>query len=511
MAAVAVAIIGAAALLALAHWLAIGWQPLAEREALARPLRLDRPDSFGAWLRSALLVLASLSSLLIYQLRRYRNDDYRGNYRIWPPLIVLIGISSVDAVVGLVPWLGEWIDLLLGKRIAMAGSDWIRIVLTVGGAALALRVVAEVRHSKLALVMMLLAIGCFAVPIAARWDIMQVHTPLRWWLVTSAPLMAAATLAVACGAYLRKLFREVRRIDETDRLLLRFQQWRMRTFPPRRAEPATEQEAAAPKRAASKSKPGKPAAAAASSVAVSKAASKRAASEPAAEEDQAAVAANVVAGDAAAGDAADAATKPRWGWLRRFRRGSPAPADAAANDEATESQATEPPEDEESTAPPKSRFSKGPLAKAPFAKAPLAKARGAAAKTPVETASEPSADAPAEEAADVAKPRRSLGGMLGGWLKGKRSAATESTAESAEESAAEQSESADRQSAGANDGRSRPAASAGRSANRAAPSREDADDDREAALEDDGIDWESMGKAERRRLRRELKRNGEAA
>src|SRR5690606_3952739 len=137
MAVSALAILGAAALLALAHWLAVTWPPLAHREPLARPLRLARPDSFGAWLRSALLVLAALTSLLVYQLRRYRNDDYRGSYRIWPPVIILIAISSVDGIVGLIPWLGEWIDLLLGKRVAMAGSDWIRIVLTVGGAALA--------------------------------------------------------------------------------------------------------------------------------------------------------------------------------------------------------------------------------------------------------------------------------------------------------------------------------------------------------------------------------------
>ncbi len=185
MAGISVAILSGVLLLCLAHWLAITWQPLAYREPLARAFRLDRPDSFGTWIRSLLLALTAGVALLVYQLRRYRNDDYRGSYRIWPPVIILIAIASLDAGVALVPWGGELIDLVLGKRIAMAGADWIRIGLTVGGAALALRLVAEVRHSKLAVAMMLVSIAWFALPHAGRWGILLSDTPLKWWLITS--------------------------------------------------------------------------------------------------------------------------------------------------------------------------------------------------------------------------------------------------------------------------------------------------------------------------------------
>jgi hypothetical protein len=140
-------------------------------------------------------------------------------------VIVLIAILSVDSICSIVPWCGELIDLVLGRRVALAGSDWVRIGLTVGGAALSLRLLTEVRHSKLAIAMMAAALLFFAIPMASRWGVVGVDTPGRWLVVTSSPLLAAATLWVACGAYLRKLFREVRKLDEDDSVSLRVRQW----------------------------------------------------------------------------------------------------------------------------------------------------------------------------------------------------------------------------------------------------------------------------------------------
>lgn len=244
MTGVAIVILGVAALLCLGHWAAVAWQPLAYRAELARPLRLDRPDSFGAWVRAAFFAAAAGTSVLVYQLRRYRNDDFRGSYRIWPPLILLMCVASLDAVCQLVPWGGELIEWLLGRRVALAGSDWIRIALTVGGMAIAMRMIAEVRHSKLAVVMMSLAILGFAIPMAARWGMLASDTPVRWLIITSSPMMASAALWVACGAYLRKLFREVRKMDAEDALSLRIEQWRERITAMRQISKREKQQAA---------------------------------------------------------------------------------------------------------------------------------------------------------------------------------------------------------------------------------------------------------------------------
>lgn len=212
--------------LGMAHWAATYWQPLAQRPEVARPFYLDRPDSFGTWVRALFLAAAAGTATLIYQLRRYRNDDYRGSYRIWPPVIILIAIGSVDAVAGLFPWLGELIQWGMGRRVVVSGGDWMRMLLSVGGLALGVRILIELRSSRLALASMAIGSLFFAIPLLAQWEVLKPETPIRWFLITTSPLIAAALLWFACAAYLRKLFREVRGIDAEDSLSRRFALWK---------------------------------------------------------------------------------------------------------------------------------------------------------------------------------------------------------------------------------------------------------------------------------------------
>lgn len=213
MAACAATILGSAVLFSLLHWTAVSWTPLATNAELARPLRLDRPDSLGNWAKTFFLAGSAATALLVYQLRRYKVDDYQGHYRLWRPVIVLLGVMSIDSVCDLVPWFGAMIDAVLGRRMAFSGADWIRIVLTVGGGALALRLIAEVRRSKLSLTMMIFAIIGFAIPLAARWNLLDATTVPGWLAVTTAPLLASAAIWVSISGYLRMLFREVRGLD----------------------------------------------------------------------------------------------------------------------------------------------------------------------------------------------------------------------------------------------------------------------------------------------------------
>lgn len=199
--------------LAVAHWAALWWEPLATRPHMARPLRLDRPDSFGAWLATGMLVLTAGLSLLVYQLRRYRSDDYHGHYRIWRIAILVCLLASLDGVVDLVAWLGAGLDVLLAEREILAGADWIRLLLCVGGVVLGIRMTAEVARDRLAMNGMLVAVALLAVPQAARWNFLEMETPAQaTWLPIFA-VAARAALLVAVMSYLRMLYREVRRLE----------------------------------------------------------------------------------------------------------------------------------------------------------------------------------------------------------------------------------------------------------------------------------------------------------
>ena len=230
-------------LLCLAHYFAVTWSALAYRPEVARPLRLDRPDSFGHWIMCVWLAGCSAASLLIYQLRRYRNDDYRGQYRLWRLVLVLLLIASVHSLVGLIDWGGALLDAVLGQRVALNGNDWLRLLVGIGSAIIGLRLIAEVRQSRWSLIWLSTACAFFAIPEAVNWNVMTVETIGRWTLVTSAPLIACTAMFLALLGYLRMLLREVRRIED-DSLLERFQELKTRLLARRRddTEDTDEQE-----------------------------------------------------------------------------------------------------------------------------------------------------------------------------------------------------------------------------------------------------------------------------
>jgi hypothetical protein len=221
---------GLALLLCCAHYASVAWPWIAYRPEIARPLRLDRPDSFGQWVVVALLTGSAGVSLLIYQLRRYRNDDYKGRYRLWRLVLIAMALASVNSLVSIIDWGGALLDAGLGKRVALTGSDWIRLVVSFGGAVLALQLIAEVRRCRFALGMMILACTLLAIPEAAKWNVLQVDSIASWVIVTSAPLLAFTSLFISLGVYLRMLYREVRQIEDNDSLLQRLQELRLRLF-----------------------------------------------------------------------------------------------------------------------------------------------------------------------------------------------------------------------------------------------------------------------------------------
>lgn len=216
-------------ILCLGHYAAVTWAPLSTRPMIARPLRLDRPDSFGRWCMIAMLTVTAGVALMTYQLRRYRNDDFGGHYRLWRVVVVASVLASINILASLVDWTGAIIDAGFGKRVALAGSDWVRLVVTFGGAVLALRMVAELWHCRTALALMLTSCVLFVIPEAVQWNILRVESAGYWTLATTAPMLGCTTLLIAMLTYLRMLYREVKQIQDIS-LADRFQQIKTNLF-----------------------------------------------------------------------------------------------------------------------------------------------------------------------------------------------------------------------------------------------------------------------------------------
>ncbi|QEF96349.1 hypothetical protein Mal15_03760 [Stieleria maiorica] len=207
------------------HHLAFVWPALAYRQDLARPLLIDRPDGFAAWWTTMLLLLAAGATRLIFVLRRHRRDDYRGHYQLWQWTLIVLLAASVHSTVDLVGWLGASLDLLVGNRAVLSGANWLRIVLDVGGIILAMRLIAELSRCRPALVPMIQAGAWIGFSELAHWQIVVVDGPLMATLVTAAPMLGWTCFLVAATLYLRSMYRQIRNIPDAIPIRQRITEW----------------------------------------------------------------------------------------------------------------------------------------------------------------------------------------------------------------------------------------------------------------------------------------------
>ncbi|MCO8124670.1 hypothetical protein NHH03_23225 [Stieleria sp. TO1_6] len=519
--------------MAVLHHLAVTWPRLAYNESLARPLRIDRPDSFAAWWLSMVLVLASGAMLLIYQLRRHRRDDYVGHYRLWRLSLIVMLIASVHWTVDLVSWLGAWMDLALGDRAALSGANWLRLVLDVGGIILSMRLVAEVYRCRGALLAMVSAVACLGFSEAAHWRLLSIDSMFESTLVIAAPMMGFSLVLVAATIYLRLLYRQVRNISDGPTMRERVAQWaadRGRDeFDSQSLDSQTEDQSATESAPARRPEPPAPR---------PQPAAKRAA--PQDDEDEEI--------DDAVADDEPKLKKP--GLFSRLlpRRSKPLPADDDESSESTQSssvssrppatdpepdqddapekpsrrwfglRAAKPPtdvdasdaEDESSTDPPAAESAAEPVAKKKRRFSLRLKPQ------PTETAPQESDDQADETSVNDDSSDDESGSKKKGWFGGlfSRKKSVDDSQEdddAAEDSADKSSSAAVRQNGGTRSGG--PLSAASRSQRPATPqsqSNGDSADDPDQ-IDPDDIDWESMNKSERRRMRKQLKRSGQAA
>lgn len=211
--------------LALLHHLSFSWPALAYETDVARPLQINRTDSFASWWTSIVLLLSAGVSILIFQLRRHRSDDFRGHYRLWRMVLIILVAASLHYTIDLVGWVGAVLDLGFGDRAVLSGAKWLRIVMDVGGIIIAMQLIAEVVRCRASLVAMIAACVCFAVLELAFWNVIEIRTTAIATLVTAAPMFGFSCFLMASTVYLRALYRQVVNVSNEVSLRDRFSRW----------------------------------------------------------------------------------------------------------------------------------------------------------------------------------------------------------------------------------------------------------------------------------------------
>jgi len=112
------------------------WIPVLLRDQQIRPAIADLGNcgSLGSWFASLLLLTASLLSIIIYRVRRYKVDDYRGHYQVWLWAAACWFIVATDVAASLHQGLQQAMISITGIRIVGDGSIWwlLPILLLIG-------------------------------------------------------------------------------------------------------------------------------------------------------------------------------------------------------------------------------------------------------------------------------------------------------------------------------------------------------------------------------------------
>lgn len=129
----------------LAHY-APQWEPWIGTEGIAA-MQLTGRATLSGWFTSLLLVISGFASLQIYALRQHRRDDYRGSYRIWLWIAVLLLIASANCVVDLSAIVTHLFQSATKTDLSNTPLWWVMVQLTALMLLIA-RGIYEIRESK---------------------------------------------------------------------------------------------------------------------------------------------------------------------------------------------------------------------------------------------------------------------------------------------------------------------------------------------------------------------------
>jgi hypothetical protein len=147
------------------------WMP---QFALAVDGRIEAFDLAGTatlatWFSTVALVLAGMVSLVVYLVRRFRTDDYRGHYRVWLWAALCWFLLSIDQVASLHELLRQAATRLSGTPLYGDGAAWWMIAYALVLGAVGTRLAVEMFPCPAALVVLLASLGSYAVVAACRF------------------------------------------------------------------------------------------------------------------------------------------------------------------------------------------------------------------------------------------------------------------------------------------------------------------------------------------------------
>lgn len=174
---------------------------------------LRGPGSLSVWFSSTVLSLSGLVAILVYNVRRYRNDDYGGRYRIWLWAAMCCFLASIDVTASLHEAFSDMMSRVAGTRVFGDGSVWwiAAWLFLLGG--VGLRLAADMRESWLSSAALIGGALAYALAVAARFGL-----PLgtnQVMIEEGAKLAGALLILMALGLHARHVILDAQGLIHT--------------------------------------------------------------------------------------------------------------------------------------------------------------------------------------------------------------------------------------------------------------------------------------------------------
>jgi hypothetical protein len=186
---------------AIASWLQLGAVP---------GIDLSQPANLAAWFTSVAFGGAGLLATIIYGLRRFRLDDYQGQYRLWLFVVPSLFLGSICSIVPLHETWSLVCARLIGSQIndALTKFWWVApallAIVGIGG-----RVFFEVKRNRTCLAAGLVGIASLSACLLAKSGYLAIAEVEESVLIWGTQMLGAGSLALCCMLYARQMLLEI--------------------------------------------------------------------------------------------------------------------------------------------------------------------------------------------------------------------------------------------------------------------------------------------------------------
>ena len=160
--------------------------------------------SLASTMGGGILLAAAICGLLIYRLRKHKNDDYTGTYRVWiwvPAVLLLVALEQQTGISqAIVGWLGHFgFAEYLAPELSV-GTIATSLLL----AGLTIRLLFEMREWRLGTGLLLTTASLYVITLLTQLQIIQLSNLLHQQILASTLLLTAHTSTLLTAIFYQR-------------------------------------------------------------------------------------------------------------------------------------------------------------------------------------------------------------------------------------------------------------------------------------------------------------------